>query len=199
MIRFLPGLILIQIATLALAYAAFESDFETNILMVLAGICLLFAFFMALWFTTIARQLHENRLHRVQRSHAREREKIRVDAEKQKAKIMADSQREIERRTSRAYARANFRAGLAFAVVVGVGALLILTQFITAGLLTFAAGGGAVFGYAARLRQEMRARSRSTGEGSALIKHKETRGQPRLDDEPPGSRSRVTEKQIREE
>ena len=42
-----------------------------------------------------------------------------------------------------------------------LGAMLILTHFITAGVLTLAAGGGAVFGYATRVRQEMRARARA--------------------------------------
>ena len=199
MFRFLPGLILIQIATVALAYAALTSGFDSSTLLALGGICLLFAFFAALWFASIARQMHDNRMQRAEHSHAREREKIRVDAEKQKAKIIADSQREIERRAARAQARSNFRAGVAFAVVVGAGAMLILTQFITAGVLTLAAGGGAVFGYATRVRQEMRARSRTLPNMQTTQPPADTRRQQQDDGRFLKSGRVAAEKQIREE
>jgi FtsH-binding integral membrane protein len=198
MFRFLPGLILIQIATVALAYAAFSSDFDSSTLLALGGISLLFTFFAAFWFTSIARQMHDDQMHRVRHSHAQEREKIRVDAEKQKAKIIAESQREIERRVARAQARANFRAGVAFAVVVGAGAMLILTHFITAGVLTLAAGGGAVFGYATRVRQEMRSRTRALPEMQKTPHPAEMRKQQQ-DKRPLKSISVSAEKQIREE
>lgn len=184
MLRFLPGILIIQVATLALAFASLESDFSNNTLLALGGLSLLFAFFAALWFASIARDIHYSDMDRVNRNHAKEREKIKVSAEKQKAKIIADSQREIERKTARAHARANFRAGAAFAIVIGAGALLIVTQFITAGLLILAGGGGAVLGYAARARHEVRARIKAMP-GELLRKQQqadEEKG-PELDEE----------------
>ena len=153
MLRFLPGIILLQIATFVLAFALFDSEFDGNTLFALGFVSLLFACFIALWFSLIAREARQANINRVRRSHARERERLLLDAEKQKAKIIAESQRQIERKTARAHARANFLAGAAFAAIIAAGGLLILSQFVTAGLLILAAGGGAVLGYTARARQ----------------------------------------------
>ena len=38
--------------------------------------------------------------------------------------------------------------------VVGFGAILLFTQFVTVGLLVLTTGGGAIAGYLARARQE---------------------------------------------
>ncbi len=153
MLRFLPGIILLQIATFVLAFALFDSEFDGNTLFALGFVSLLFACFIALWFSLIAREARQANINRVRRSHAKERERLLLDAEKQKAKIIAESQRQIERKTARAHARANFLAGAAFAAIIAAGGLLILSQFVTAGLLILAAGGGAVLGYTARARQ----------------------------------------------
>ncbi|MDX1345455.1 MAG: hypothetical protein R3179_06110 [Sedimenticolaceae bacterium] len=154
MLRFLPGIILLQIATFVLAFALFDSEFDGNTVFALGFVSLLFACFVALWFSLIAREARQANIHRVRRNHAREREKLLLDAEKQKAKIIAESRRQIERKTARAHARANFLAGAAFAAIIAAGGLLILSQFVTAGLLILAGGGGAVLGYTARARQD---------------------------------------------
>jgi hypothetical protein len=154
MLRFLPGIILLQIATFVLAFALFDSHYNGNTLFALGFVSLIFACFIALWFSLIAKEARQANINRERRNHAREREKLLLDAEKQKAKIIAESQREIERKTARAHARANFLAGAAFAAIIAAGGLLILTQFVTAGLLILAAGGGTVLGYTARARQD---------------------------------------------
>jgi len=154
MLRFLPGIILLQIATFVLAFALFDSEFNGNTLFALGLVSLIFACFIALWFSLIARETRQANINRVRRNHAREREKLLLDAEKQKAQILAESRREIERKTARAHARANFLAGAAFAGIIAAGGLLILSQFVTAGLLILAAGGSAVLGYTARARQD---------------------------------------------
>lgn len=152
MLRFLPGIILLQIATFVLAFALLDSEYNGNTVFALGFVSLLFACFIALWFSLIAREARHANINRVRRDHAREREKLLLDAEKQKAKIIAESQRQIERKTARAHARANFLAGAAFAAIIAAGGLLILSQFVTAGLLILAGGGGAVLGYTARAR-----------------------------------------------
>ncbi len=156
MLRFLPGILLLQIATFVLAFALFDSEFDGNTVFALGFVSLLFACFIALWFSLIAREARQANINRVRRSHARERERLLLDAEKQKAQIIAESQRQIEVKTARAHARANFLAGAAFAAIIAAGGLLILSQFVTAGLLILAAGGGSVLGYAARARQDQK-------------------------------------------
>jgi hypothetical protein len=54
----------------------------------------------------------------------------------------------------RSSTRANIKVGLAFAGAAALGGLLILTQFMSLGLLTLAAVGGALGGYTLRFRQE---------------------------------------------
>lgn len=160
MLRFLPGIILLQIATFVLAFALFDSEFDGNTLFALGFVSLLFACFIALWFSLIAREARQANINRVRRNHAKERERLLLDAEKQKAKIIAESQRQIDRKTARAHARANFMAGAAFAAIIAAGGLLILSQFVTAGLLILAGGGGAVLGYTARTRLDQQQKRR---------------------------------------
>jgi len=45
------------------------------------------------------------------------------------------------------HAKANFKVGTAFAVVLGIGGLFIFAQMMTAALLTLTAAGGAATGY----------------------------------------------------
>jgi membrane protein implicated in regulation of membrane protease activity len=172
MLRFLPGIILLQIATFVLAFALFDSEYSGNTVFALGFVSLIFACFIALWFSLIAREARHANINRVRRDHAREREKLLRDAEQQRARIMVESRREIERKTARAHARANFLAGSAFAAIIAAGGLLILSQFVTAGLLILAAGGGAVLGYTARSRHEQRQRRR--------MRHQQQRKAPGL-------------------
>jgi len=69
-------------------------------------------------------------------SFAKEREEIRVKAE-----------RNIAREAKVTHAKANFKVGAAFAGVLGVGALFVFAQMMTAALLTLTAAGGAATGY----------------------------------------------------
>lgn len=55
------------------------------------------------------------------------------------------------RRTS---TQANIKVGMAFAGAAGIGGLLLLTQFMTLGLLMLTTAGGALGGYVVRIRQE---------------------------------------------
>jgi hypothetical protein len=47
----------------------------------------------------------------------------------------------------------------AFAGIAGLGTLLLLTQFLSLGVLLISSSGGAVAGYLLRLRQEARRRN----------------------------------------
>jgi hypothetical protein len=87
---------------------------------------------------------------------SKEREQIRVKAEQQRTKDM----RTQERLAAKAAKGGGLGRGLSLksgALVggaVGVGTAMLLTQFVTIGLLTLATAGGAALGYGVRARQE---------------------------------------------
>ena len=86
---------------------------------------------------------------------SREREKLRVNAERQKTRLMRKSHEEIRKETNRAHARTSFKLGAGFIGIIAAGSLMIFSQFLTLGLLTLAVGGGALGGYLIRVRQEI--------------------------------------------
>ena len=156
MFRFLPGILLIQLVTAGLLFALLKTQFSQELLLIIIGLSLMLSVLAALWFASIATHRHKDLLSRTIEQYAREREDIRVKAEQQKIKIIRESQRQISRETSRAHAKANFKVGAAFAGVAAVGALMLFTQFVTAGLLLMSTAGGGVMGYLIRRRQELR-------------------------------------------
>ena len=156
MFRFLPGILLIQVATAGLLFALLKSGFTQELLLIITGLGLMLSVLAALWFGSIATHRHKDQLTRTIEQHAREREDIRVRAEQQKIKILRESQKQISRESSRVNAKANFKVGAAFAGMAAVGALMLFTQFVTAGLLLMSTAGGGVMGYLVRRRQELR-------------------------------------------
>ncbi len=169
MLRFLPGIIVVQLATAALLFALFKAQFDPQLLLAIALLGLILSMLAAFWFASIASHQHKHKLTKVIEQHAREREEIRVKAEQQKTKIVRQSQRQIAKETSRANAKASFRVGAAFATAAGVGGLMLFTQFITVGLLILATTGGGLVGYLTRLRQERWIRDRLVANGNAVV------------------------------
>jgi hypothetical protein len=80
-------------------------------------------------------------------SFAKEREDIKVKAERAKTRIVKQAQKDIAKEATITHAKANFKVGASFAGVMGVGALFVFAQMVTAGLLTMTAAGGAIGGY----------------------------------------------------
>jgi len=111
---------------------------------------ILFSVLAGFWFSSMARQRHRDELETLKEEHAREREKIRVNAERQKARIVSKSQKQILKEARRAHAAANFKVGAAFAGVLAFGAVMLYSQFVTFGLLIMTAAGGGLAGYLAR-------------------------------------------------
>jgi hypothetical protein len=58
------------------------------------------------------------------------------------------------REVRRSSTRANIKIGLVFAGATSLGGLLLLTQYMSLGLLTLTTVGGAFGGYVLRIRQE---------------------------------------------
>lgn len=161
MFRFLPGIFLVQAATVALVVLTFQVDQQG--LWIAAGLMAsILGLVTAFWFGSIAEHIGKDALARVQEKHARDRERLRVKAEKDKTRVIEQSHKQIAKAASRAHAKANFKVGAAFAAAVGAGVLMLFTQFLTVGLLTLTTAGGALVGYGVRARQELAARKKKT-------------------------------------
>jgi hypothetical protein len=155
MFRFLPGILLAQAAALGLIllFPDLMQDYNWAKIGVLL---LVLAILVSLWFRSMALHMSKDEVVQLKESFAREREELRVKAERDKHRVLRQTHKEIAKETRRAHTRANAKVTTAFAGVAGVGALLLFTQFMTVGLLALSGAGGAAFGYFARLRQEGR-------------------------------------------
>ena len=151
--KFLVGILLIQSTAALLVYAALKSD-HIEVWLLLGALAVVISFFAAFWFASIAGHFRKDALARVRESFSREREQIRVKAEREKTKVIKQSHQEIAKERSRAQNKANFKVGASVATAVGLGALMVLTQFVTIGLLTLTTAGGALGGYLFRARQD---------------------------------------------
>jgi len=153
MLKFIPGILLLQAVTIALVLMA-SAHLENWGWLRLAVPVLIVGFLTALWFGSIAAHQREDKISRLKERHAKERETIRVNAERAKNRLIKQSHHKTMQEVRRSSRRANIKVGLAFAGAAALGGLLILTQFMSLGLLTLAAVGGALGGYTLRFRQE---------------------------------------------
>ncbi len=153
MLKYVPGILLLQIITIALVLIA-PADLANWDWLRLVIPVLIAGLLTAFWFSSIAARQRKDKINRLKEDHAKERESIRVNAERAKSELVKKAQRKTLQEVKRASTRANIKIGLAFAGAAGLGAVLILTQFLTLGWLTLAAAGGALGGYLLRIRQE---------------------------------------------
>lgn len=153
MLKFLPGIFLLQAITVALVLIA-PADLANWGWLRLAIPVLIVGLLTAFWFGALAAHQRKDEISRLQENHAKECETIRVNAEFAKAKVLKQAHREILQEVRRTSTQAKIKVGLAFAGVAGIGGLLLLTQFMTLGLLTLTTAGGALCGYMLRIRQE---------------------------------------------
>ncbi|MEZ5448548.1 MAG: hypothetical protein R3E89_05920 [Thiolinea sp.] len=111
MLRFLPGLILLQIITISLLLLAPETFSLSGFGWLRVAIPLLIiAVLMAFWFASLASQLSHEKIARLKEQHARERENLRVNAERAKHRVTRDAQKQVEKEIRRTSAKANFRS-----------------------------------------------------------------------------------------
>jgi uncharacterized protein YcfJ len=155
--RLLIGVFLLQGATAVQIIAALKSD-QAELRLLFGAVAVALGVAAAFWFAAIAAAGRREALARAQQGFSREREKIQVKAERDKARLIDKAHRRLARERDRLQGRAGLKVGAAFAGVAGLGVLMLFTQFITVGLLTLTAGGGAAAGYLLRIRQERRRR-----------------------------------------
>ena len=153
MLKFIPGILILQVITIALVLIA-PADLENWGWLRLAIPVLIAGFLTAFWFGSIAAHQRKDEINRLKVYHAKERENIRVKTERAKTKLVRQSQRKTLQEVRRSSTRANIKIGLAFAGAAGLGGLLILTPFMSLGVLTMTAVGGVLGGYLLRIRQE---------------------------------------------
>ena len=189
MFKFLPGIILIQLVTCGLILTAINWSQDFQLIIVIVVIAFMSAVLAAFWFSSIARNMHNNELaqmlerhaqdrekilkeaarekagvikekSQLQDRHARERERILLDAERDKVNVIAESYRKIDKETQKAHAKANFKVGLACAAAMGAGGLMIFSQLVTIGMMILLASGSGLSGYLLRTRHERLSRNK---------------------------------------
>ena len=153
MLKFIPGILLLQAITVALMLIA-PADLGNWGWLRLAVPILIAGFLTAFWFGSIAARRQRDEISQLKEQHAEERESIRVNAERAKTKLVKQAQRKTLHEVRRSTLRSNVKTWLAFAGAAGLGGLLILTQFMSLGLLILTTVGGAFGGYLFRIRQE---------------------------------------------
>ena len=150
--RYLPGILLVQIVTLAIFWVNLDATGQT--LWLQAGFpSALIAVVTALWLASIGRADAERASVKLRLDHARDREKLQLDAERSKAKVLERSFKEMRKQERRVSRRANVKVGLAFIGVTAAGVLLLITELFTLGLMTITTASGAMGGYLLRMRQ----------------------------------------------
>lgn len=146
-LKFLIGILLVQLIT-ALLVTISPINLEDGMSLVRLLLPLFFmALVVAFWFSSLASHLRKDLEHKMKDGFAKEREDLKVKAERAKTRIVKQAQKDIAKEATITHAKANFKVGAAFAGVMGVGALFVFAQMVTAGLLTMTAAGGAIGGY----------------------------------------------------
>ena len=146
LLKFLFGIILAQLATFLLLLVPPE-HWDTISILRLALPLLFIALGISLWFNSMVGYHKKDALSKVKGEFAKEREEIKVNAEREKLQVEKDAQKKIVREATTTHAKANFKVGMAFAGVLGVGVLFVLAQMVTVGLLAISATTGALGGY----------------------------------------------------
>lgn len=153
LVKFLVGILLLQGATALLVYTAMKTDL-TQTWPLFGALGLTVGAMTALWFNAIADSARKQCLAKAKVGFSREREKIRVRAEQEKAKERKGTERRIHREKERSKTGSNIKTGVMIGGAVSAGLLLVMTQMVTLGLLTLTTAGGAALGYGVRARQE---------------------------------------------
>ncbi len=145
-LQYLLGIILAQIAALTL-YSLAPDLLDKSALIRLVIPLLFISFFIAFWFKSLAGQHSKEIIAQSEKKFAKERETLRLNAERAKRRVEKEAQKNIVKEASSTHAKANFKVGIAVAGAIGLGGLFVFAQMITAGLLALSAGGGVLGGY----------------------------------------------------
>ena len=152
LLQYFFGIVIAQIAVFSLVLLNSESLTSENLLRI-AIPSLFIALVIAFWFLSIAKHHSKDVLMKAKDNFLSEKEKIHANGERAKARVRKEAQKEIRKETTKAHAKANFKVGASFVGVLGVGALFVMAQMMTAGLLLIATTLGAAGGYYLRSKR----------------------------------------------
>ena len=201
--KFLPGILLIQLVTAVMVVTAFNWSYDLQLMAVIVSFCLITGLLAAFWFAYIARDMYKNDLQmmrdrhtqdrerillnaerekadiaaersKLQELHARERERILLDAEREKASIALESYRQLEKAIRKAHAKANLKVGMACAAAAAAGGVMIFNQLITVGMMVLIASGSGLAGYLARARHERLSRKKRLSDDEIRLIEKQS-------------------------
>ena len=149
MFRFLPGLILIQATAIGMMLFVVDTSQATAWLKIV-GVLSVITLTVSFWFDSIASQLGKDAVSSLNQQYAKEREHIRVEAEREKSRVIQASEKKYARAAAKVQSRANMKVGASLSGAVGFGVLMLFTEFVTLGMLTLFTTGGAMGGYLLR-------------------------------------------------
>ena len=145
-LKFLFGIVLVQVATYFLIVLT-PNELNFSAFLRIAIPLLFISLIVAFWFNSIAGHHSKDAIGKMKDDFHNEREKIRTNAQRAKNRAVNAVRKESAKETAKAHAKANFKVGAAFAGMLGVGALFVFAQMLTAGLLAISATVGAMGGY----------------------------------------------------
>ncbi len=171
LIRFIVGIVLVQAATGVQVYAALQTE-KPLLWAIFAGLTLVVGLLAALWFSSMLRHARKDAVDDLKENYLRERENIRIRAEREKTRVIKQSHKEMIKERQRTQSQASMKVGASFAGMIGIGALMMFTQFVTFGMMLMGTAGGALAGYAYRARQEFKDKDAKPGKlpGAQSIK-----------------------------
>ncbi|MGZ8164744.1 MAG: hypothetical protein ACXW04_04440 [Methylobacter sp.] len=210
MLKFLLGIFVIQLITAITMMAALNWLQDPQFIAIVVLLSLIMALLAAFWFVYIGRDLHKNELQKIQErhafererillnaerekasiteersklqeQHARERERILLAAEREKAHITLQSYRNQEKEIRKAHAKANFKVGVICTLAAATGGALIFSQLITVGMMVLIASGSGLAGYLARARHERLSRDKRLPGGELKLIEKQMTIPPQLE------------------
>lgn len=149
MLRYLPGILLLQVATVGICVFVPQPVEGKAWVAVLLPVFLL-GIFVALWFASIAKNNTQNAVNKAELAFAKERESIQVKA---KTRLIDKTHKQIASESRKTHGRANLKVGAAFAVTVAAGILMLVIEMLTFGLMTLTTAGGALGGYLVRAKK----------------------------------------------
>jgi len=145
-IKFFFGILLVQIITVILVLLS-NDNLDTTGILRLAIPILSISLILSFWFNSISEHFKKDAINKLNNKFAKEREMIKVDAEKAKNKVIKEAQKSIAYEVKTTHAKANFKVGVAVTGALAVGGLFVFAQMMTLGLLVMTTAGGAIGGY----------------------------------------------------
>ena len=154
--RYLPGIFLIQIISVVLVYLhGFDiSGVDIKSALQLLVPLLVLGITTALWFEHIGRARAQRHVEKLKENHAKDREKLQKQTEKEKNRVRVEAQKAIKRETRRVNTKANIKTFVSLGVAGGAGLLLLFTELFTLGMMTLMTASGAMGGYLWRATRE---------------------------------------------